>query len=101
VGIEEAVVGRKRYSEELKQEAVRRYHAAGTSYEELARDLGVSGYSIRRWVLEALRLEADPNVASESEEVGRLRRENRSLREQCEILRKPAAFFAMGAHSNR
>jgi transposase len=95
------VVARKRYSEEFKQEAVRRYHAAGESYEELARDLGVSGYSIRRWVLEARRLQADPDVASESEELRRLRRENRILREECEILRKPAAFSAMGAHSNR
>jgi transposase len=55
------------------------------SIKELARDLGVSGYSIRKWVLEAQRREANPNAVSESEELRRLRRENRILREEREI----------------
>jgi transposase len=94
-------MGALRYSEEFRQEAVRLYETAGKSYKELGRDLGVSGYSIRKWVLEAQRLAANPNAASESEELKRLRRENRVLREEREILRKAAAFFATDAHSSR
>ncbi len=94
-------MGSKRYSEEFKQETVRLYGSAGKSYKELGRDLGVSGYSIRKWVLEAQRVAANPNAVAESEELRRLRRENRILREEREILRKAAAFFATDAHSNR
>ena len=94
-------MGARRYSDEFKQEAVRLYRSAGKSYKELGRDLGVSGYSIRKWVLEQQRLEANPNAVLESEELKRLRRENRILREEREILRKAAAFFATDAHSSR
>ena len=91
----------KRYSEEFKRETVQLYRSAGKGYKELARELGVSGYSIRKWVLEADRLEANPHAVAESEELKRLRRENRVLREEREILRKAAAFFAMDAQSTR
>ena len=80
-------MGSKRYSEEFKQETVRLYGSAGKSYKELGRDLGVSGYSIRKWVLEARRVAANPNAVAESEELKRFRRENRILREEREILR--------------
>jgi len=78
---------------------VRLYQTSGKSYKELGRELGVSGYSIRKWVLEAQRLAANPNAVVESEELKRLRRENRILREEREILRKAAAFFATDARS--
>jgi len=91
----------KRYGEEFKRETVRLYRTAGKSYKELGRELGVSGFSIRKWVIEADRLEANPQVLAESEELKRLRRENRILREEREILRKAAAFFARDAQSTR
>ena len=91
----------KRYGEEFKRETVQLYRTAGKSYKELARELGVSGYSIRKWVLEADRVEANPQALAESEELKRLRRENRILREEREILRKAAAFFATDAQSTR
>jgi transposase len=95
-----------RYGEEFKRETVQRYRTAGKSYKELGRELGVSGHSIRKWVLEADRLEANPQVLAESEELKRWRRENRILREEREIRplrakRKAAAFFAMDAQSTR
>jgi transposase len=91
----------KRYGDEFKSETVQLYRTAGKSYKELGRELGVSGYSIRKWVLEADRVEANPQALAESEELKRLRRENRILREEREILRKAAAFFAMDAQSTR
>jgi len=83
-----------RYSEEFKEETVKLYSTAGKSYKQLGAELGVSGYSIRKWVLDNERRTTNPNAVLESEELKRLRRENRILREEREILRKAAAFFA-------
>jgi transposase len=91
----------KQYSDEFKAETVRHYHRAGKSFKALGRDLGVSGYSIRKWVLEASEHDASPGARQESEELKRLRRENRILREEREILRKAAAFFATDDRSTR
>ncbi len=70
---------------------------AGRLPEELARQFGVSGQSIRNWVkqddLDAGRRE-DGLTSEEREELRRLRRENRQLREEREILKKAAAWFA-------
>jgi transposase-like protein len=49
-----------RYSEEFKEETVKLYATAGKSFKELGRDLGVSGYSIRKWVLDSQRKTANP-----------------------------------------
>ena len=63
----------------------------------MARDLGSSAQAIRNWVrqsdLEAGR-RSDGLTIAEREELARLRRENRVLREEREILRKAATFFA-------
>jgi len=83
----------RRYSEEFKQEAVRLYRSSGLGYRKVAEDLGVSAYALRMWVQQA---GADKGsvASSESEELKRLRREVKVLREEREILRKAAAFFA-------
>ena len=69
---------------------------AGRSPEELAREFEPSAQTIRNWVRqddidhgsrEAL-------ASAENEELARLRRENKILQEEKEILRKAAAFFA-------
>jgi transposase len=75
---------------------------AGRKPEELAREFEPSAQSIRNWVrasgVEAeSRAEGSPSV--DREELQRLRRENRQLREEREILSKAAAWFAREANS--
>ena len=70
---------------------------SGRTPEELSREFEPSAQSIRNWVAAAaLADERSSGVASgsESEELKRLRRENRRLRQERDILAKAAAWFA-------
>ena len=70
---------------------------SGRSPEELAKEFEPSGPSIRSWVKQADLEEGrreDGLTTAEREELVRLRRENRQLREEREILAKAAAWFA-------
>jgi transposase len=69
----------------------------GRSAEELARQFEPSAQAIRNWVRQADRdagQRQDGLTTAEQEELRRLRRENRMLREEREILKKAAAWFA-------
>ena len=91
---------RRAYPPEFRQQIVELYHA-GRSTTELAQDFGPHPQSIRNWIAWAKR-DAGANdndgkaglPASEREELNRLRRENRQLRLDREILSKAAAWFA-------
>jgi transposase len=70
---------------------------AGRSINELAREFEPSANAIREWVKQAALdegLRSDGLTTAEREELTRLRRENRMLREEREILAKAAAWFA-------
>jgi transposase len=84
------------YPAEFRAEAVRLVRDAGHPIPELARDLGCSEQTLRNWVAQAAidAGEAEGLTSDERAELARLRRENRLLREEREILRKAAAFFA-------
>ena len=79
---------------------------AGRSFAELAREFEPTENCIRNWVKQAA-LDSgwrrDGLTTEEREELNRLRRENRVLREEKEILKKAAAWFAQetGSTSSR
>jgi len=69
---------------------------SGKSVGEVCRDLDLTETAVRRWVAQT-DIDAgrrDGLTTAEREELSRLRREIRVLREEREILRKAAAFFA-------
>jgi transposase len=84
------------YPPAFRAEAVQLVHANGRSLGQVAKDLGVHHETLRSWVKQT---EVDGGrraglTTEERTELARLRRENRILKEEREILRKAAAFFA-------
>lgn len=76
---------------------------SGRTPEALAREFEPTAQSIRQWVRQADLDEGkrhDGLTTEEREELVRLRRENRTLREEREILKKAAAWFAKETDSN-
>jgi transposase len=70
---------------------------AGRTPEELAREFEPSAQTIRNWVRQAELdegIRSDGLTTAEREELRRLRRENKQLRMEREILAKAAAWFA-------
>jgi len=69
---------------------------AGRTPESLAKEFEPSAVSIRKWVdqADADDGKSDGLTTEERAELQKLRRENRVLREEKEILRKAAAWFA-------
>ena len=86
--------GRTRYPPEFRAEAVRLAREPGQSMRQVAQDLGIANESLRRWVMQADAGVSEGLTTDERAELTRLRRENRTLRTEREILRKAAAFFA-------
>ena len=85
------------YPAEFRVEAVRLLRSGVKSAPELAKDLGVSDQTLRNWLRQADRDRGrhhDGLTSEEREELRRLRRENRVLREEREILKKAAAWLA-------
>ncbi len=75
---------------------------SGRDPEELSREFEPSSQAIRNWVAQADRDEGrreDGLTTIEREELRKLRRENRQLREEREILKKAAAWFARESES--
>ena len=86
---------RRTYTAEFKQEAVRLVLERGMTRRQVAVDLGVHKTLIGSWVRDpAFSGAIAPEAVDMAEELRRLRRENAILREEREILKKAAAFFA-------
>ncbi len=84
------------YAPEFRRQMIELVRSGRTA-GELSREFECSSQTIRNWVRQADRDEGrrdDGLTTQESEEVSRLRREVRWLREERDILKKAAAWFA-------
>jgi transposase len=88
----------RRFTKEFEAEAVRLVETSGRTQREIAGDLGIGLSTLRRWLDKRRErdLEAPPPERQEdlSAELKRLRRENETLRQEREILKRAATFFA-------
>ena len=79
----------------FRAEAVRIALTSGLPRKQVASDLGVGFSTLSRWIHEDQRNPEKPSVQSDLElELAELRKENRLLREEREILKKATQFFA-------
>lgn len=88
---------RRKFSKQFKAEAVALVKHQGLSINQVAKDLGVSWAMVNKWVEQAAADSGEkPELmtTAEREELAALRRENRTLKMEREILKKAAAFFA-------
>ena len=85
----------KQYSKEYKEEAVALVRDQGYSVPEAAKSLGLASNILYRWKgqIES-QLEGKSLTIDERDELKRLRKENKNLRMEKEILKKASAFFA-------
>jgi transposase len=88
---------RRQFTDEFKAGAVRLVLDEGKTVAQVARDLDLTASALSGWVKQA---RADRThgktglTTAEREELARLRRENRELKMERDILKKAAAFFA-------
>lgn len=89
---------RRNFSAEFKAETVKLIRDSDQPMASIIRDLGLSSSAVRNWLKQAEVDDAKgPVGAVTSDELGelrRLRKENRILRQEREILVKAATFFA-------
>ena len=84
-----------RFTTEFKREAVRLVLSSGRPQAEIAEDRGVGLSSLTRWVGQYRVDEIPPEIRDDLQaELKRLRKENAVLRQERDILKKAAAFFA-------
>jgi len=89
---------RRSFTEQYKAEVVALCRNSEKSMAEVARDLDLTESSVRRWVAQS---EIDAGrreglTSDERAELSRLRRENRVLREERDILRRATDFLGAG-----
>jgi len=94
---------RKQYTEEYKREAVGLVRGQGYKITEAARNLGIDIGMLGRWVRQYNQGEQGAlnnleRMSPQQEEIDRLRKENKRLRMEREILKKAAAFFVKEAN---
>jgi len=90
---------RKSYTKEFKLEAVRLLESDDTSGVEIARQLGIKRNQLYKWQKELQTkgeeaFKGPGRSKTSSDEVLKLKQENDRLREEVEILKKAAAYFA-------
>jgi len=86
---------RRAYTEDFKRDAVALVTEQGYKPSEAARSLGIGDNLVRRWIREFEEEASGARLSNdEREELKRLRKENRLLRMEKEILKKASQYFA-------
>ena len=89
---------RRSFTREFKREAVRLCEVGDRNIAQVAKDLDFGETALREWVkraaVDAGKGPVGALTTEEREELTRLRRENKRLQKEREILKKAAAFFA-------
>jgi transposase len=89
---------RRAFTPEFKAEIVELCQRGDRSVGQVAKDFDLTETAVREWVKQAERdagTRQDGGLtSSEQQELAQLRRENRRLREDAEILKRATAFFA-------
>lgn len=86
---------RRTYSEEFKREAVKMVSEQGYSMAEAARNLGIHPNLLRNWKLKFSPDSEEQNLTEDERmDYARLKKENKQLRMERDILKKATAFFA-------
>ena len=86
----------KRYPQEFKDDVVSVARNRDVSLESIAADFGISVTTLKRWMAQA---DIDDGVSdgittTEQAELAELRRRNRRLEQEVEVLRRATAYFA-------
>lgn len=80
----------KKYSEEFKQESVKLALQSDQSYSKTAKELGIKANTLYNWISKSQTL----TTSKEDMETIALHKENKRLKQELEILKKAAAYFA-------
>lgn len=95
---------RQKYTKEFVSEAVKLVTEHGYSQAEASKSLGINSRNLNRWLLQANGRYKNESTNRQhtsvlaQEELERLRKENKRLKLEREILKKAAAFFANESH---
>ena len=87
---------RRSFSKQFKMEVVGLVQSSGRPVSAIAREMDLTETAVREWVRQA-EVDAgrrDGLTTAEREELAALRKENRILREERDILKRATAFFA-------
>jgi transposase len=91
----------QRYNQSFREEAIRLALTGDKSISQTAKDLGIKEPTLYKWVDQAkqgkssvVKVNTNQSPAEIIEELTRLKKENARLREEREILKKAAVFFA-------
>jgi len=89
---------RRHFTDEFKADTVKLVLQEGKPVARVARDLDLTESAVRQWVKQA-KIDSGKGPAgalttAEKEELAQLRKENRELRMERELLKRAAAFFA-------
>ena len=91
-----------KFTQEFKQAAIQLVIGQGYSQTDAAKRLGIDPKNLSRWIQDQHKLKlgwvSPKQLTAEQEELLQLRKENKRLQMERDILKKAAAFFANESH---